>query len=50
MGKGNSEDSNNQNINTLLNELIKEIKFGNITLIIQDGKVIQIDKTEKIRL
>ena len=31
-------------------ELIKEVKYGNITLIIQDGKVIQIDKTEKVRL
>lgn len=34
----------------LVNELIKEVKYGNITLIIQDGKVIQIDKTEKVRL
>lgn len=28
---------------------VKEIKYGSVTLIIQDGKVIQIDKTEKIR-
>lgn len=34
----------------LLDEAIKDIKYGNIVLIIQDGKVIQIDKTEKIRL
>ena len=30
--------------------LVLETKYGNIILIIQDGKVIQIDKTEKIRL
>lgn len=50
MGKFISEDINEKSIYKLLDELIKEIKFGNITLIIQDGKVIQIDKTEKIRL
>ena len=37
-----------------LSELIiryaEDIKYGNITLIIQDGRIIQIDKTEKIRL
>ncbi len=31
-------------------EIIKDIRFGNVTLIIQDGKIIQIDKTEKVRL
>jgi len=34
----------------LVEEYVKEIKYGNILLVIQDGKVIQIDKTEKIRL
>jgi hypothetical protein len=33
----------------LLN-LIEEIRFGSLTIIIQDGKVVQIDKHEKIRL
>lgn len=30
--------------------IVELIQFGSLTLIIQDGKVIQIDKTEKIRL
>ncbi|WP_434509600.1 YezD family protein [Desulfitobacterium sp. AusDCA] len=30
--------------------IIKTVKHGSITLIIQDGHVIQIDKNEKIRL
>lgn len=34
----------------IINSLIKDVKFGTITVIIQDGKVIQIDKTDKIRL
>jgi hypothetical protein len=29
---------------------IKSIRYGVVQLIIQDGRVIQIDKTEKIRL
>jgi hypothetical protein len=31
-------------------EIAAAIKFGSITLIIQDGKIIQIEKNEKIRL
>ena len=29
---------------------LREIRFGTVTLVIQDGKVIQIDNNEKIRL
>lgn len=29
---------------------VNDIKYGSVTLIVQDGKVIQIDKTEKIRI
>ncbi|SEQ20725.1 hypothetical protein SAMN02910289_01494 [Lachnospiraceae bacterium RM5] len=31
-------------------KMVNEVEFGKVTLIIQDGRVIQIDKTEKIRL
>jgi len=30
--------------------LISTIKYGSVTLVIQDGKVVQIDKNEKMRL
>lgn len=30
--------------------LIEEVRYGSITLIIQEGKVVQIEKNEKIRL
>lgn len=33
-----------------IQELVKDMKYGSITIIVQDGKVIQIDKTDKIRL
>ena len=31
-------------------KLVEETRYGSIVLIIQDGKVIQIDKTEKFRI
>lgn len=49
-----SKDSNKKRINTKnLNEvekIISEMKFGSVTLIVQDGIIIQIEKNEKIRL
>ena len=30
--------------------LLQNLKYGNITIIVQDSKIIQIDKTEKHRL
>lgn len=35
---------------TEVERYINNIKYGSVTLIIQDGKVIQIDKIEKIRI
>lgn len=34
----------------MINTLVKDMKYGTITVIVQDGKVIKIDKTDKIRL
>lgn len=31
-------------------QLVKEIKYGSITLVMQDGVLIQIETSEKIRL
>jgi len=31
-------------------EALRTIRFGTVTLVIQDGHIIQIDKSEKIRL
>ncbi|PLT31922.1 DUF2292 domain-containing protein [Peribacillus deserti] len=30
--------------------MLAEVKYGSITLVVQDGKVIQIEKNEKVRL
>ena len=31
-------------------EALRAIRFGTVTLVVQDGDVIQIDKSEKLRL
>ncbi|MEH7123650.1 YezD family protein [Bacillus sp. JJ1773] len=30
--------------------MLDSLKFGSITIVVQDGKVVQIEKNEKIRL
>ncbi len=32
-----------------ISELVRSIKFGSLTIHIEDGKIIQVDKNEKIR-
>lgn len=33
-----------------IQDAVQSVRYGVVQLIIQDGKVVQIDKTEKIRL
>ncbi len=33
-----------------IREALKAIRYGTVTLVIQDGRVVQIEKSEKIRL
>jgi hypothetical protein len=33
-----------------VHELLEEIAFGNVVIVMQDGKVVQIETSEKIRL
>ena len=33
-----------------IKETVSNVKFGTVTLIIQDGYIVQIEKNEKIRL
>ena len=45
-----SDETQKESYLDMIDSLVKNMKYGTITLIIQDGKVIQIDKTDKIRL
>lgn len=31
-------------------QIVKTVKYGSVTLVIQDGKIVQIEKNEKMRL
>lgn len=33
-----------------LERMMETVKFGSITLVVQDGKIVQIEKNEKVRL
>lgn len=35
---------------TKIKTMLESMKFGSITLVVQDGKVIQLEKNEKVRL
>jgi len=43
-------DSWSRELETRIRTALRDIRFGTVTLVIQDGRVIQIDKNEKIRL
>ena len=34
----------------IVKQMVEEIKFGQIAIIVQDGKVVQIEENKKIRL
>jgi len=38
-----------ENLETLL-EILKTTKYGSVTLVVQDGVVIQMERNEKLRL
>ncbi|RXZ02045.1 DUF2292 domain-containing protein [Fictibacillus sp. S7] len=42
-------DPNQDEIFEQLKEMLNSIRYGSITLIVQDGKLIQIEKNEKVR-
>jgi hypothetical protein len=39
-----------QELITHLENMLVSLKFGSITLVVQDGKIVQIEKNEKVRL
>ncbi len=48
--ESNKADQWSLELETRLRVAMKEIRYGTVSLVIQDGRVIQIDKSEKIRL
>ena len=44
------EEKKEENYLNVIKRLAEEIKFGSISIVIQDGKVVQIEKNEKYRI
>ena len=49
MKKLNSKESKDDVVKEIL-KLVEQIQFGSITIIVQGGKIMQVEKNEKIRL
>jgi hypothetical protein len=47
---GSASDKWSPDLEKVVREALKAIRFGTVTLVIQDGLVIQVDKNEKLRL
>lgn len=48
-----TKQNKDKNLETALNEakkIISEIKYGSVTLVVQNGVVVQIERQEKMRL
>jgi len=43
-------DTWNRDLEKVIREALISIRFGTVTLVVQDGRVIQVDKSEKFRL
>lgn len=48
--RGTPQDGWTSEIEGKLRAALRSLRFGTVTLVIQDGQIIQIDKNEKIRL
>lgn len=46
----NSSDPWNRELERLVRDALQSIRFGTVSLVVQDGRVIQVDKSEKIRI
>ena len=40
----------NRDLERLVREALASIRFGTVSLVVQDGRVIQVEKNEKIRI
>lgn len=46
----NRDDLWDRELERVVRDSLQSIRFGTVTLIVQDGRVIQVDKNEKIRI
>ncbi|MDR6226638.1 hypothetical protein JOE21_002645 [Desmospora profundinema] len=47
---GQKENTDFKEIFDQIEKMLETMKYGSITLVVQDGKVIQLEKNEKVRI
>jgi hypothetical protein len=47
---GHSQDLWNRELERVVRDALQSIRFGTVSLVVQDSRVIQVDKSEKIRI
>ncbi|MEK4564619.1 YezD family protein [Alkalihalobacillus sp. FSL R5-0424] len=43
-------DPSSKQVYEKLSDLLENLKFGSVTIFVQDGKVVQMEKNEKVRV
>ena len=46
----NEAEKSLEQVSETLKDLLKGLQYGSITIIVQDGKIIQLEKNEKVRI
>jgi hypothetical protein len=44
------DDIWSRELERLVRDSLQSLRFGTVTLVVQDGRVVQVDKNEKIRI
>ncbi|MGD6848057.1 MULTISPECIES: YezD family protein [Bacillaceae] len=50
MTKENNQEAQYDVVVEKITSMLKTMSFGSITIVVQDGKVIQLEKNEKVRI
>lgn len=45
-----NQDLWSKELERLVRDALQSIRFGTVSLVVQDGRVVQVDKSEKIRI
>ncbi|MED1563045.1 hypothetical protein AJ85_21365 [Alkalihalobacillus alcalophilus ATCC 27647 = CGMCC 1.3604] len=46
----NKAEKSLEQVSQTLKDLLEGLQYGSITIIVQDGKIIQLEKNEKVRI
>lgn len=47
---GNSRDNRNEEYFSIIHAAVQDVRYGTVTINIQDGVIVQVEKSERYRL